>query len=217
MDLFSYPTFFHLLSISSLSLSSSPSLFLSLLHRALGILMFKGILFVMFLMYPLPGKDLKWKRAPSLPMQELNRKFGQGSSKGGGSGSQDRPRMPPRPPPPQPPGKSSRVTSSSSREKIPSHHEEVTTYSITSPNFPLSFSFTSLNLFLLFLPIHPFQPPFSHTLSLHFFPIQKTWNVSKNLQRIPMESFAMEEEIKPMRVGGTRYPREIRVPFGTVV
>ena len=144
MDLISYPTFFHLLSLFSpslslsLILSFSPSLFPSLLHRALGILMFKGILFVMFLMYPLPGKDLKWKRAPSLPMQELNRRFGRGSSKGG-SGSQDRPRMPPRPPPPQPPGKSSRVTSSSSREKIPSHHEEVTTYSITSPNFSSPF------------------------------------------------------------------------------
>lgn len=76
----------------------------------------------MFLMYPLPGKDLKWKRAPSLPMQELNRKFGRGKA--------DRPRMPPRPPPPQPPGKSSRVTSSS-REKIPAH-EEVTCSSLFS-------------------------------------------------------------------------------------
>lgn len=84
--------------------------------------MFKGILFVMFLTYPLPGKDLKWKRAPSLPMQELNRKFGRGKA--------DRPRMPPRPPPPQPPGKSSRVTSSS-REKIPPHHEEVTFFSFS--------------------------------------------------------------------------------------
>lgn len=161
MDLLSYPAFFRLLSLFSLI---SPSFFLPSLHRALGILMFKGILFAMFLMYPVPGKDLKWKRAPSLPMQELNRRFGRGSSKGG-SGSQDRPRMPPRPPPPQPPGKSSRVTSSSSREKIPSHHEEVTTYLITSPNFSL--------LFLHF--IEPFltfssYPPFLHTL-FSLFPI----------------------------------------------
>ncbi|KAI1280519.1 hypothetical protein HDE_13497 [Halotydeus destructor] len=45
---------------------------------ALGILVYKGLLFAMFLAYPLPGetRDLKWKRSPSLPLQELGRRFG---------------------------------------------------------------------------------------------------------------------------------------------
>ena len=57
-------------------------------NRALGILIFKGILYVMFMGYPQPGEDLKWKRAPSLPMQELSRRFGARSARTP-SGSRD--------------------------------------------------------------------------------------------------------------------------------
>lgn len=52
------------------------SLFLfSFAFSALGIFIFKGILFTMFLAYSLRGEDLKWNRSPSLPLQ----KYGSGS------------------------------------------------------------------------------------------------------------------------------------------
>lgn len=47
----------------------------SSLFSALGVLIFKGILFTMFLAYSMRREDLKWNRSPSLPMQ----KFGSGS------------------------------------------------------------------------------------------------------------------------------------------
>ena len=67
-----------------LPVSLSLRLFITFIdpNRALGALIFKGILFVMFMSYPQPGEDLKWKRAPSLPMQELTRRFGAGRKTG---------------------------------------------------------------------------------------------------------------------------------------
>jgi len=49
---------------------------------SLGLLVYKGILFALYLAYPLPGEELKWRRAPTLPMQDLSRRFGSKSSKG---------------------------------------------------------------------------------------------------------------------------------------
>jgi len=61
------------------------SLFFSqcLLYSALGVLIYKGLLFTMFIAYRLnkPGEDLKWKRSPSLPLQELGKRFATKSEK----------------------------------------------------------------------------------------------------------------------------------------
>ena len=61
------------------------SLFFSqcLLYSALGVLIYKGLLFTMFIAYRLnkPGEDLKWKRSPSLPLQELGKRFATKSDK----------------------------------------------------------------------------------------------------------------------------------------
>ena len=51
------------------------------LCSGIGVLIFKAVLFGLFMSYPQPGEDLKWKRAPSLPMQELSRRFARGSSR----------------------------------------------------------------------------------------------------------------------------------------
>lgn len=42
---------------------------------AMAMLIIKGIHFAMSLAYPLPGEDLRWKRAPSLPLQDLTKKI----------------------------------------------------------------------------------------------------------------------------------------------
>lgn len=78
-------------------------------HSALGLLIYKGLLFAMFLAYPLPGEELKWKRAPSLPMQELGRRFAAKSDK------MRRARTHPR----------ASTSSKSTREKQPLAHAEV--------------------------------------------------------------------------------------------
>jgi hypothetical protein len=51
------------------------------LTSAIGFLFYKMTNCVLLVTYPLTGDELKWRRAPTLPMQDLSQKFGSKVSK----------------------------------------------------------------------------------------------------------------------------------------
>ena len=153
--------------------------------RALGALIFKGILFVMFMTYPLPGEDLKWKRSPSLPMQELTKRFGSRTSK-----SREKE------------GRASDRTSDGHRR--PGHHRTRPVPPIPSLEKPLQFAPEVCCHFVLL-----YQRWSCMTLrpsSLLSLPVQQTvltttWTTQQ--QRVPLEIIDIEMEddldIRPLR------------------